>query len=146
MAQPQLEERLRERVAAERDSIVAVFVPDRVELVPHPSTAHFWSPQLTLELEEREGGTLIHGRFGPHPPVWTMYMGIHAIGAFGTLGAAIFGFSQYLAGESPWALWVLPLSPLLAGLVWALAFVGQNLGAEQMYVLRRFLDDSLNER
>jgi hypothetical protein len=144
MSQRELEERLRERLAARRGSIVAVFVPDRVELVPHPSTTHFWSPQLMLQLEEREDGTHIQGRFGPHPPVWTMYVAIHAIGAFGTLGAGIFGLSQYLVGEPPWALWVLPLSPLLAALVWALAFVGQNLGAEQMYVLRRFLDDSLD--
>jgi len=38
------------------------------------------------------------------------------------------------------------LAPVLAGLVWALAFVGQGLGAEQMYALRRFVDESLDVR
>ena len=33
---------------------------------------------------------------------------------------------------------------VLAALVWALAFVGQGLGSEQMYALRRFIDESLS--
>ncbi|MEZ4220300.1 MAG: hypothetical protein R3B13_05165 [Polyangiaceae bacterium] len=136
---------MRAKLEGARGKIVGVFVPDRVELVPHPAKAHFWSPQLSLEFSEGDDGTLICARFGPHPPVWTLYMGIHAVGAFSTLGAAIFGMSQHMAGESPWALWALPVSPLLAALVWALAFIGQNLGAEQMYMLRKFLDESLDD-
>ena len=80
------------------------------------------------------------GRFGPHPHVWTLYVAVHGVGAITTLGAAIFGFSQHLSGQSPWALWALPAAPVLAGLVWALAFVGQSLGANQMVQLRHFVD------
>lgn len=114
-----------------------------VELVPHSSAVHMWSPQLRLELSEVDGHTEIHARFSPHPHVWTLYVVIHAFGAFGTLGAGVFGLSQHLAGQSPWALWALPISPILAALVWALAFIGQALGAEQMYMLRRFVEEAL---
>lgn len=127
-----------------RSSVEPVMVRDQiVELVPHSSAVHLWSPQLRLELSEVDGRTDIHGRFSPHPHVWTLYMAIHAVGAFGTLGAGVFGLSQHLAGQSPWALWALPIAPVLAAMVWMLAFVGQGLGAEQMYVLRRFVEEAL---
>lgn len=136
--------RITSHLARAKGSVEPMMVRDEiVELVPHPSTVHMWSPQLRLELSEVDGQTKIHARFSPHPHVWTLYMAIHAFGAFGTLGAAVFGLSQHLAGQSPWALWALPVSPLLAALVWALAFVGQGLGAEQMYLLRRFVEDAL---
>lgn len=128
---------------AAKGSVVATVVRDRIELVPEPSMVHLWSPQLTLDLNETEDGTLVRARFAPHPHVWTMYLAIHALGALGTLGAGIFGLSQYLAAQSPWALWALPISPVLAALAWAFAFVGQGLGAEQMYALRRFVEESL---
>ena len=69
-------------------------------------------------------------------------MAMHAVGAITTLGAGLFGLSQHLAGDSPWALWILPAAPLMALLVWSLAFVGQSLGGEQMYALRRFIESA----
>jgi hypothetical protein len=140
-------QRVADRIRANLDGvkgvIVATFIDDKIELVPDPSIVHSWSPQLTLDLSETADGTLVRARFAPHPHVWALYLAIHALGAFGTLGAAMAGLSQYLAGQSPWALWALPIAPVLAALVWALAFVGQGLGAEQMYTLRRFVEESL---
>ena len=115
----------------------------RVELVPHPSKQNLWSPQLTVDISDEEESTAVKARFGPHPHVWTLYVALHAIGAIGTLGTLIFGLSQHLAGETPWALWLLPIAPVLAALVWGLAFVGQWLGAEQMCALRRFLERAI---
>lgn len=136
-------DRIKANLDGVKGFIVARFFFDSIELVPHSSTVHFWSPQLTLDLKETDGETLVRARFAPHPHVWTLYLAIHAIGAFGTIGAGMFGLSQYLAGESPWALWALPIAPVLAALMWALAFVGQGLGSEQMYALRRFVEESL---
>ena len=128
----------------ESESVAPVMIREQiVELVPHPSAVHLWSPQLRLELREDDGRTHIRARFAPHPHVWTLYLAIHAVGAFGTLGAGVFGLSQHLVGQSPWALWALPISPVLAAFVWALAFVGQGMGSEQMYALRRFVDTAL---
>lgn len=136
--------RITSHLAHAKASVEPVMVRDEIiELVPHSSAVHLWSPQLRLELTEADGRTDIHARFSPHPHVWTLYVAIHAVGAFGTLGAGVFGLSQHLTGQSPWALWALLMSPVLAALVWALAFVGQGLGAEQMYVLRRFVEEAL---
>lgn len=136
-------ERLQASLRAAEGKVLAIVTPERIELTPDPATVHLWSPQLTVDLKEREGGTLIHARFAPHPHVWSLYLAIHALGAFGTIGAAVFGFSQYLTGESPWALWALPIAPVLAALVWAVAFVGQAMGSDQMYALRRFVEESV---
>lgn len=139
--------RISSHLANARESVEPMMVKDEiVELVPHPSVVHVWSPQLRLELREVDGHTEIRARFSPHPHVWTLYLALHAVGAFGTLGAAVFGISQHVAGQSPWALWALPAAPVLAALVWALAFVGQGLGAEQMYALRRFVEEAIATR
>ncbi|NOY93418.1 MAG: hypothetical protein GXP55_19725 [Deltaproteobacteria bacterium] len=129
-----------------------LFARGRIELVPDPAVQHFWSPQLEADIEacpasalDAPESTHVRVRFAPHPHVWSFYVAVHALGALATLGAGIFGFSQYLAGGSPWALWALPASPVLAALVWALAFVGQGLSAEQMYALRRFLERALED-
>lgn len=39
---------------------------------------HFWSPQLHLEITEKDTNScLLHGFFGPNPTVWTMFMFLH---------------------------------------------------------------------
>ena len=135
--------RVKDKLAGRRETIAGLFAPARIELWPQPPRQHLWSPQLTIDLVGYPGGTRLDARFAPHPHVWSLYLALHALGAFATIGAAVFGVSQYLAGQSPWALWALPIAPVLAALVWALAFVGQGLGAEQMYELRRFVEEAL---
>lgn len=141
----QITQRLEANLARVRGSILVTFIRETIELEPDPSILHLWSPQLRLDMAESDGRTLVRGRFAPHAHVWSLYLAIHALGALGTVGAAMFGISQYLAGQSPWALWALPIAPVLAALVWAFAFVGQGLASEQMYLLRRFVEDALAE-
>lgn len=143
LAADEIVERLKAQLKEDATSIQGLIFDRHIELVPHRESVRFWSPQLTIELADENSGTRLRGRFGPHPHVWTLYIALHAIGAFGTLGALMYGISQYIAGEAPWALWALPSAPVLAALVWALAFAGQNLGREQCYRLRRFLEDTL---
>jgi hypothetical protein len=132
------------RALQARADIDGLVITGRIELVPDRESRHFWSPQLTVDVDVDGEGALLRGRFGPHPHVWTLYMAIHALGAMSTIGAAMFGLSQYLVGQTPWALLALPAAPVLAALVWAMAFVGQGLSAEQMYALRRFVEESLD--
>ena len=102
---------------------------------------HFWSPHLSVEIREREDGShYVHGRFGPNPGLWMLFMTVYAtIGLFGVL-AAMFGISQSILHEPPWAFAGVPLSVFLGAFTYGAVFIGQGLGAEEMYMLRSFVD------
>jgi len=110
---------------------------------------HFWSPYLYVEAqlpdpddEDAPEAPQLHGRFAPHPSVWTMFMAIYGVLGMTALGGLMYGISQWWIGWTPWALGVTPAAIALIGFVYGAAFIGQGLGAEQMYELRSFLDDA----
>lgn len=86
------------------------------------------------------------GVYGPHPHVWTLYVGIYAGITFAFFVAAVFAFAQWTMGADVVALYFLPPLVLLGLGVHGLAFVGQGLGAEQMDELRGFLEEVVRER
>ncbi|MEO0047039.1 MAG: hypothetical protein RL705_2230 [Bacteroidota bacterium] len=64
---------------------------------------HYWSPHLSIELEEKEGNeknaTHIRGLFGPDQTLWTMFMFLHFVvaGVFTVFG--MFAYSNYTLNE-----------------------------------------------
>jgi hypothetical protein len=125
--------------------------------VPAPRQ-HFWSPQLELELRAPEptcdadhegaptsskarGTRRVHGRFSPHPHVWTMFMAIYGVLGIGGCAGLVWGLAQWTLGEAAWALLAVPASVALIAFVYGAAFIGQGLGSEQMYELRSFVDE-----
>ncbi len=115
----------------------------RVEITVAPSEQRAWSPQLVADVEDSESGCTVHARFGPHPHVWTLYVILYGVSSMIALACLVYGGAQLTLGVSPWALWLTPVAALLAGLVYGAAYVGQGLGAEQMYRLRAFLEHQL---
>ncbi|MDH5493573.1 MAG: hypothetical protein OEY14_16585, partial [Myxococcales bacterium] len=118
-----------------------------VELTTPDPRRRPWSPQLSLELKEGvEGGSQIEGRFGPHPNLWSTFMFLYGTIFMLGLCGGIFGLAQLALGHAPWAL----LSPLgaalMAAFVYGAALIGQGLGADEMYELRRFVDSCLEQR
>lgn len=120
-----------------------VLPPRRIELTVPDTDRRLWSPQLTVDVTPHEGGSRIWARFGPDPHVWTLYVALYAVAVFGAFVCLAFGISQWVAGGSPWVLYLSPLSVVLAGLVYGAAYVGQGLGSDQMYRVRVFLEESL---
>ena len=118
------------------------------------SARHFFSPYLYLELRndrEREdaaherssdepAGPYVHGRFAPHPHVWTFFMAIYGLLAIAAIAGGVWGLSVWALGEAPWTLLAVPGSIALMGFTYGAAFIGQGLGAPQMYDLRRAVD------
>lgn len=100
----------------------------------------FWSPYLNLEVEDEPDGSAIRGRFSPHPNVWTMFMGVYILLAFGVLAGLSYGIVQMTLGQSPWGFWIMPASIALFGFVYGATLIGQGLGAEQMYTMRSLID------
>jgi hypothetical protein len=112
-----------------------------MELFVHPDQRHFWSPWLSLDVDPAdEASARISARFGPHPSVWTGFMSAYAFVAFVVLGGLVFGGTQALVRHSPWGLWAVPVG-LAVGLgLYGASLMGQRLGADQMGLLRGFLD------
>ena len=101
-----------------------------------------WSPWLSVTVEDRHGGgSLLRGRFGPHPAVWTLYMFLAFGLGFALLVAAAWGYAQWAMDVTPWALTCAPLILVLGVMLYAVSLVGQRLGADQMTNLRSTLED-----
>lgn len=53
-------------------------VDDHIFIKLPKQEQHFWSPQLHLEISEKdENSCSLHGFFGPNPTIWTMFMFLH---------------------------------------------------------------------
>lgn len=106
---------------------------------------HYWSPQLSLTIEEEGEGCLIRGLYGPRPSVWLMFVFLYSsLGAI-SLFIAITGFSQLSLGMAAPALWALPVAGGIAALLYLFAKTGERLGKGEMHRLRNFMDAALVE-
>jgi len=133
--------RIRDALEAPEEELIGKVAMRHASIEVPPETKHFWSPQMEVDLEGQEDETtVLYVRIGPSPPVFTGYIALQAVIFFCGLGTLIYAWSQHAAGESPWALWLFPVFVVLGALVFGGAFVGQGLGAEEMYTLRTFLD------
>ncbi|MBX2872723.1 MAG: hypothetical protein KTR30_11500 [Saprospiraceae bacterium] len=111
-----------------------------------PDEAHYWSPQLSILLDEEEEQTLIRGRYGPKPNVWTLftmsYLAISILSVF----ISIIGFSRLSLGLSADILWVLPVLAVAAIALYISSQLGQKLGAEQTFTLHHFFEEVLGQK
>lgn len=107
---------------------------------------HYWSPQLSLSLEEEEGGTLIRGLYGPAPNVWALFA--FGYGAFSVLGLfhLIIGFSIFQMDKGSTVLWLASIEPIMILLLYIAAQMGQKKGAEQLYRLHFFFEGIVHEK
>lgn len=101
---------------------------------------HYWSPQLTLSLENTEEGCTLRGLFGPRPVVWTMFVFFYAIIAFATLIIGIVGTSFLSLDKPATILWALPVLLIVFLSLYLVSFFGKKLGEEQMVTLHKFIE------
>ena len=109
------------------------------------SQRQFWSPWMHLEFREGDSGRQIHGRFSPHPSIWTGFM--FAYGALAVLifFAIMFGVSQQLSGQSPWGYVIIPVCLFIAALLWLASRTGQKLAQDEMLAMKSRLEDCVGK-
>ncbi len=98
----------------------------------------FWSPHLSIQLNRLDDSPLTEAycRFSPRPEIWTMVMAVYMVAACCLFGALIFAFVQWMMGNTPWALLVVPAA---IGVIIALhiaSLIGQGWSRDQMQLLR----------
>jgi hypothetical protein len=119
-------------------------IGQRLELRMPEEERRYWSPHLSLVIDAEDDGSIVaEGRFGPHPHVWTLFVALYAHVIFLAIAAVMYGLSQWLVGQDPWALWGIPLSLALTVIVYLSAFYGQGLGRDQMHHLQSFVERAL---
>ncbi|MCB0502089.1 MAG: hypothetical protein KDD32_05360 [Bacteroidetes bacterium] len=103
---------------------------------------HYWSPQLSLTLEESDEGTVLRGLYGPRPAVWTLFVFFYSLLGFATLVIAIIGFSKLSLDRTAPILWALPPLILTICSLYLVAYLGQKASHDQMLTLHQFLEKS----
>lgn len=106
---------------------------------------HFWSPWLHLEVRESESGSLVAGRFSPHPSIWTGFMFAYLSLGVLIFFSAIFGFSQQMANQSPYAYYAIPVWIFIAIALWLASQTGQKLALDEMKLLKGTIEHSLED-
>ena len=114
-----------------------------VEIMIRDELRHYWSPRLSIEVEAHADGAVLHGHFGPNPDVWTLFLAAYGFLGLSALFAGGLGLVQLSLGMPAWGLWVTTGSLLGLALPYMGSLVGQRLAAEQMQLLRCFLEESL---
>lgn len=123
---------------AEESSVCAGSVVQHHVLLRMPiAEQRYWTPNLSLELEEHPQGTLVRGLFGPKPSVWTLLMFIYSAVGFFTLMGTLLGISQWMLKMPPSGLWALPAGFLLSSSIYLVSKTGQKLSRAQMHQLYR---------
>lgn len=107
------------------------------------SKRHFWSPQLDLNLEKYEDGTLIRGLLGPRPNVWTVFMFFNAVAGFAGIIGIIIGVGQWSMEDTPYAIWLIPFSAILFGAVYYAGKTGKKIAHDESVELHKFLVENL---
>jgi hypothetical protein len=122
------------------------FTRDHAMISYEVSKRHFWSPWLQLECRENEGLRELFGRFSPHPSIWTGFMFSYlSIGVI-VFFAAMFGVSQQLSNQSPWAYYVIPVAISIATGLWIASQFGQRLAQVEMMQLKSRVEECLRAK
>ena len=108
-----------------------------------PERQHFWSPQLTLELEAEQGGTLVRGRYGPKPAVWTLFMFGYGLIGFAWMVFLILGMSEWMLDGKTGKIWLSVGCLVLGVLLYLGAQAGKKLSKEDMRALDQFIREAL---
>ena len=143
LAPSEVHERLESQLARAECPCRSSVVGKHVEVTLRDDLRHFWSPHLSLELNQDPAGSVLTGLFGPSPNVWTLFLAAYGFLGLTVFFAGILGLVQLSLGEPAWGLALAGGSLLACALPYAAAQVGRSLAAEQMEELRRFLRESL---
>ena len=86
-----------------------------------------WSPHLSVQVEPRGKASLLRGRFGPHPELWTLFMFLYTGVGFIAVMGAMLGFVQWQSNMTPWGFWGLALGVPGLAILYGVSAAGQKL-------------------
>ncbi len=137
--------KLRDAIGNPDAHIEGKFVKPLVVISIPEEDRHFWSPELSLDIEKKEEGTEIRCVLGPRPALWTMFTAFYSFAVLIGVAGLVLGFSQLTLGMNAYGFWFVPLSIILIVSAYVIALTGQKLAYDQMLLLRSFIKNSLKK-
>ncbi len=107
---------------------------------------HYWSPELTVRIEERvdgKDGSYLSCLVGPQQSVWAMFAFIYGTIAMIAVFGGMYGLTQIELGKPSWMVWLFPIGIILLPSIYTLSKIGQKKGRNQMLHLISFLYHSV---
>lgn len=136
-------EAVRDGLENNRHGIVGSVSGSVVELYLTRAQRRLYSPRLSVVLYPREE-TLVVGRYGPVPDIWTFLVATYALCAFAVIGGGV-GWMAQLMVRGPNTLWLaIPIGIIGAFGVYGTALVGRHLAREQVDALETFFLECLD--
>lgn len=117
-----------------------------ITIFPNEEEHHFWSPHLSLiveEHEEVEDTTTIRGHFGPSPSVWTFFIFIYTVLVLAIIIIAVIGFANLSIGYPGTILYALPILIIALAGMYVSSYLGQQKGKAQMRQIYHLFDEHL---
>lgn len=142
----ELEKKFVDIINNNEDNLIGTVSKNFITVKIPKEETHYWSPILTIMIEETEDGkSILRGLYGPNPSVWTFFAYSYGAIALSIFFITLFGLSMYSIGEGGWLLWWnIPLVTL-AVILYVIAQFGQKIGAEQMFRLHHFFENAIKE-
>ncbi len=140
----EVQEKIRDAINGENANVIGRIIPGYITLHMPPEEQHYWSPQLSLSIEELQNGSLLRGLYGPRPSVWTIFVFFYAVVGFAVLVISMIGLSYITLGKSAAILWFVPFLMVIFLSLYLVAYFGKKMGYDQIVVLHRFLESSID--
>jgi len=141
-----VQDRVKNALNNSKEPYMAIYLPNQVTLKIKSEERHFWSPQLNITMEENENGTLIRGLYGPNPSIWAMFFFVYSALGIIILFAGMVVLTQLSLGLETPLWWVIPFCIALIIIIYIIAQTGQKIGAQQMFDLHHFYEETLGEK
>lgn len=136
-------ERIRSQIAESDSRVRALSAGKCADFCIDEDERRLWSPHLSVQIQESDGGSLLRGRFSPSPEIWTFVMFVYFLMVFVILFGISYGYVQWAISESPWGFFAVPLGLFVIVLLHTVSLVGQRLSADQSQQLRARLEEIL---
>ena len=121
-------------------------LPGHVYIRIHPNDRHFWSPQLHLTFEQEAQNVIIRGLYGPNPSLWAIFFFGYVILGLLAVFIGVWGISLWSLGKNASILWGIPVLGALALLLYLASQAGQKLGAQQMFDIHHFYEQTVRDK
>ena len=106
----------------------------------------FWSPEFSIHAVKRGNGSVIKGIMGPGSKIWSVSMLLNILAIMLFFLGVFMIINQWIFDIDSRLIWSLPAGLCVALFVVILAKTGQYKGKQQMAVLWRFVEESVDEK